>query len=104
MADLLLREPYKRNWPAVAAHDGPHVGEGQGRLNLSIASSATTSTPVTVVSRRSGNFGLVHNGDRRVCAGVVDEHQLVARNENRRLELSAASPGIAIEQTGRGLS
>jgi hypothetical protein len=29
------------------------------------------------------------SGDRRVCAGVFDEHQLVARNENRRLELSA---------------
>jgi hypothetical protein len=41
MADLLLREPYKRNWPAVAAHDGPHVGEGQGRLNLSMASIAS---------------------------------------------------------------
>ena len=24
------------------------------------------------------------NGDRRGCAGVVDEHQLFARNENRR--------------------
>jgi hypothetical protein len=32
---------------------------------------------------------MFHNGDRRVCAGVVDEHQLIARNENRRLALSA---------------
>ena len=29
------------------------------------------------------------DGDCRVSAGVVDEHQLVARKEIRRLELSA---------------